>query len=248
MSATEREVQDRIERAALYRLLGSAFAYPLPDRLARMAEAARALAPGAPPPLRERIETFRAAAEGADAALLGGEHVFLFDRASRCPPYEGAWGDAPQLAGKAALLADVAGFYAAFGLEPSGREPEVEDHVGAECEFMSVVALKEAYALAEDDPEGVLVTRQALARFLGDHLGRWAGTFAQALSDATPLPYYAALAALLAHVVHEDSARVGARPTAGASRAVHDPEEEDAFTCPMVDAPAGADEAEPCAP
>ena len=119
---------------------------------------------------------------------------FLFDRGAKVPPYEGAWEDAPQLAGKAALLADVAGFYAAFGLVPGEAQPDVEDHIAAECEFMSALALKEAYALAQRDDEGVAITSAAQSRFVGDHLGRWSGTFAEALRDASPLPYYGALA------------------------------------------------------
>lgn len=246
MSVTEWEVQQRLTRAALYRLLGAAFAYPEADRLDTVARAARGLAPGGPPALADRLETFAAAVEAADAAALAGEHVFLFDRESRCPPYEGAWGDAPQLAGKAALLADVAGFYAAFGLEPGTAQPDVEDHIGAECEFMSTLALKEAYALAEDDPEGAQITRDGQIRFLGDHLGRWAGTFAGALREATPMPYYTALADLLAGLVTEDSARLGAEPTAVAGRTGYDPiQEDEAFTCPMADPPAAGDEAEP---
>jgi putative dimethyl sulfoxide reductase chaperone len=244
MSAAEREVQPPLARAALYRLIGGGFAYPEPARLDAAARAARVLVTEGPPALADRLATFAAVVEAADAAALAGEHVFLFDRGSRCPPYEGAWGDAPQLAGKAALLADVAGFYAAFGLEP-GAQPDVEDHIGAECEFMSALALKEAYALAEGDREGVLITRDGQVRFLGDHLGRWAGTFAEALREATPMPYYTALADLLAALVAEDSARLGAEPTAVAGRTGYDPiQEDEAFTCPMVDPPT----AEPSGP
>jgi TorA maturation chaperone TorD len=242
----ERDVQERLTRAALYRLLGAAFAYPEADRFEAVARAARVLAPGGPPALADRLETFAAAVEAADAAALAGEHVFLFDRGSRCPPYEGAWGDAPQLAGKAALLADVAGFYAAFGLEPGAAQPDVEDHIGAECEFMSALALKEAYALAEDDAEGVLITRDAQIRFLGDHLGRWAGTFAVALREATPMPYYIAAADLLAALVADDSARLGAGPTAVTGRTGYDPiQGDEAFTCPMADPLPPGDAAEP---
>jgi hypothetical protein len=58
------------------------------------------------------------------------------------------------------------------------------------------------------------------------------------------MPYYTALADLLAALVAEDSARLGAEPTAVAGRMGYDPiQEDEAFTCPMADAPA-ADETE----
>jgi TorA maturation chaperone TorD len=161
--------------------------------------------------------------------------VFLFDRAAKVPPYEGAWEEAPQVAGKAALLADVAGFYAAFGLVPGAAQPDVEDHIAAECEFMSALALKEAYALAEGDDEGVAITGAAQARFVGDHLGRWSGTFAEALRDASPLPYYGALADLLRAWVQAEIERLGAAPSVVLGRAGYDPiQEADAFSCPMA--------------
>jgi TorA maturation chaperone TorD len=161
---------------------------------------------------------------------------FLFDRGAKVPPYEGAWGEAPQLAGKAALLADVAGFYAAFGLVPGESQPDVEDHIAAECEFMSALALKEAYALAESDDEGVAITSAAQSRFVGDHLGRWSGTFAEALRDASPLPYYGALADLLGAWVTAEIERLGATPSVVLGRSGYDPiQEADAFSCPMAE-------------
>ncbi|HSL48638.1 MAG TPA: molecular chaperone TorD family protein [Candidatus Deferrimicrobiaceae bacterium] len=236
MSAAERPVQERLERASLYRLLGGALARPQGERLVELAEAAEALAPAVEPAVAEPLARFAAAARQADAAAIGDEYVFLFDRAAKVPPYEGAWGEAPQLAGKAALLADVAGFYAAFGLVPGGSQPDVEDHIAAECEFMSALALKEAYALAESDEEGVAITSAAQSRFVGDHLGRWSGTFAEALRDASPLPYYGALADLLGAWVTAEIERLGATPSVALGRSGYDPiQEADAFSCPMAE-------------
>jgi len=236
MSAAERLIQERLERASLYRLLGGALARPQAGRLAELAEAAEALARAAEPAVAEPLARFAAAARDTDAAAIADEYVFLFDRGARCPPYEGAWGEAPQLAGKAALLADVAGFYAAFGLMPGEAQPDVEDHIAAECEFMSALALKEAYALAESDDEGAAITSAAQSRFVGDHLGRWSGIFADALNDASPLPYYGALAALLGAWVKAEIDRLGAAPSVVLGRSGYDPiREADAFSCPMAE-------------
>jgi TorA maturation chaperone TorD len=236
MTATERAIQERLERGSLYRLLGWALARPQADHLPALAEAAEALARVVEPAVAEPLARFAAAARATDAAAVTDEYVFLFDRGAKCPPYEGAWGEAPQLAGKAALLADIAGFYAAFGLQPGEAQPDVEDHIAAECEFMSALALKEAYALAESDDEGAAITGAAQSRFVGDHLGRWSETFSDALKDASPLPYYGALADLLSAWVKAEIERLGAAPSVVLGRSGYDPiQEADAFSCPMAE-------------
>jgi TorA maturation chaperone TorD len=228
---SDRAVGDALARAAVYRLLGAAFAYPTSDRQPGIAALARA-AGGAAPALAGPLAELARCAETGDPAALGEEHVALFDRAARCPPYEGAWG-AAQPAGKAALLADVAGFYAAFGLVPAGAQPDVEDHVAAECEFASALCLKEAWALGQGDAERGEIATAALGAFLRDHLGRWAGAFAGALAEATAEPYYRALAAALAAWVAAETARLGLDPAPVGGPAPA-PSEEDCFTCPMA--------------
>jgi DMSO reductase family type II enzyme chaperone len=241
MSTAERMIQERLERASVYRLLGGALALPQAERLAELAAAAEALARAVEPAVAEPLARFATAARETDAAAIADEYVFLFDRGAKCPPYEGAWQDAPQLAGKAALLADVAGFYAAFGLEPGAAQPDVEDHIAAECEFMSALALKEAYALAESDDEGAAITSAAQSRFVGDHLGRWSETFSDALKDASPLPYYGALADLLSSWVKAEIERLGAAPSVVLGRSGYDPiQEPEALTCPMAEGEAGS--------
>lgn len=234
---TEAEIARTLGRAAIWRILGGAFAYPTAPRLETLAEAAAAADDhDRSPELRAALEDFARAARTADPETIAGEYVFLFDRQVRCPPYEGAWGDAPQLAGKSALLADIAGFYQAFGLEPAGGQPETEDHLVAEVEFMSALALKEAWALAEGAGAAREVTRQAATAFLTDHLGRWAETFAEALGEATPVAYYTAAAALLGAWVRGEIATLGATPARLAGPGGLDPiQQEDAFTCPMAE-------------
>lgn len=238
MSADDRDVQTRLERASLYRLLGASLSCPAPDQLEALAEVAERLAPVADPRLADPLGRFAAAVRATDAATVADEYVFLFDREARCPPYEGAWGDA-QLAGKAALLADIAGFYAAFGLQPAAARPDVEDHIAAECEFLSALALKEAYALAEGDEEGAEIVGAAQSRFVADHLGRWSETFCAALRETSPVPYYGALADLLGAWVRAEVERLGVAPALVAGSAI---QEAEAFTCPMAEPEALAEE------
>jgi TorA maturation chaperone TorD len=233
----EWEAMRVLERSGIYRILGGALAYPVAGclkELRRLAATAGTLTVA--PELRDLLVYLFAAVCDADPAALAEEYMFLFDREARCPPYEGAYGEAAQMAGKAAQLADIAGFYATFGLVPSALQPDVEDHIAAELEFMSVLALKEAHALAGSDAEGVMVTRGAQVAFLTDHLGRWAETFAEALRAATPLPYYGAVADLLAAWVRAEIDARGATPGRLAGRFGRDSiQEEERFTCPMAD-------------
>ena len=237
-ASQETEVVRALTRGGIYRLLGRAFGYPTPSVLAELAPLADqvAEAPEVTPDLRQHLTCLAAAVRDTDPGVLVGEHVFLFDRQVRCPPYESAYAPAPRMAGKSAELADVAGFYAAFGLMPAEARPDMEDHIAAELEFMSALALKEAFVLAEGDGDGASVTRAAQVAFLTDHLGRWAEAFTVTLRVATPIPYYAAAARLLAAWVLEDVAALGATPTRlDGLVADPGPAGEDAFTCPMTE-------------
>ncbi len=229
-------VRQALERASMYRLLGAAFAYPRPDGMEALSRVADTVASAsAAAAVREAVSRFAAAAREAEPADIAGEYVFLFDRGARCPPYEGAYGDAPRMAGKAAMLADIAGFYAAFGLAPAGSQPDMADHVAAELEFMSALALKEAYALGEGDTEKWDITHRAQVSFLGDHLGCWAETFAAAVKEATPLAYYGALADLLETWVQVEVKALGAAAVRLAGLGDDPIRREDAFSCPMAE-------------
>jgi TorA maturation chaperone TorD len=233
----EAEVVSALTRGGIYRLLGRALGYPTPsvlEELAALAEQA-AGASEMPPDLRQHLAGLAAAARETDPSVLAGEHVFLFDRQVRCPPYESAYAPAPRMAGKSAELADVAGFYTAFGLMPAEARPDMEDHIAVELEFMSALALKEAYALAEEDGDGAAVTRAAQVAFLTDHLGRWVEAFTGSLRAATPIPFYAAAAGLLAAWILAEIAALGATPTRLEGLADPGPAGEDAFTCPMAE-------------
>ena len=232
----ERLVEHALARAAVYRLLGAALAYPVPGTLGELGALAEAAAGGpvVGDVLASALRRLAAEARAADAAALAQEHVFLFDRQVRCAPHEGAYGDAPRMAGKGALLADIAGFYAAFGLGPAAARPDTEDHIAAELEFMSALALKEAYALAEANADGLDVTRRAESAFLTDHLGRWGEAFADAVREATPLPYFGAVAECLAGWIRREVTALGATPARVGPERGRDPLQEDALSCPMA--------------
>ncbi len=111
-------------------------------------------------------------------------------------------------------MADIAGFYHAFGFRQGGAVRERADHVAVELEFMYALALKEAYALAQDRPDQSAICVEAAGKFLQDHLGRWITLFAQsvALNGAAPdaaNPVYVTMARFASTFVLADADRLG---------------------------------------
>ena len=102
----------------------------------------------------------------------------------------------PTAGGKGQVLADVAGFYRAFLYDPSREQAESADHVAAELGFLSWVAFKEAYAVGRGADDEASVCQDAAAKFLAEHLGRWASSLAESLAES-PFPFYRTAAALL---------------------------------------------------
>lgn len=240
MSGADALIAAALGRSAVYGVLASSFDRPTPERLqslrARAMAAARAA--GASGEVRAGLIRLGEAAAAADADAVAAEHATLLDGAVRCSPYEGAWGP-PQMSGKSAQLADVAGFYAAFGLAPIAWNAELEDHVAVECEFAAALALKEAHALAAGRDDAVAVTREAAATFLRDHLGRWAQAFADDLGRQASTPIYKEAARLLDVWLAAEITRLGVAPARvfGATAA-----EDTPFECPMARHDSGAGE------
>lgn len=132
-----------------------------------------------------------AAALVADLPPTPGSHERLFGHTLRgavCP-YESEYGKRA-LIQQAHELADLAGFYEAFGLRmPEGRRERV-DHVACELEFLGFLSCKEAWALEAGEAELVEITRNAIGQFLGEHLGRFGRAFAVSLQTADPRGTY----------------------------------------------------------
>jgi putative dimethyl sulfoxide reductase chaperone len=101
-------------------------------------------------------------------------------------------------------LADINGFYRAFGFALARDIRERPDHLAVELEFMHVLALKEATARRREEVE---ICIDAQRKFLADHLGQWIGLFAQSLRLNTD-GVYLALGGFAASFVSADAARL----------------------------------------
>lgn len=161
------------------------------------------------------------------AVLADYDRAFGLAAARECPPYETEFDPNAEPFYRAQQMADVAGFYRAFGLTPSPDMPERPDHVALELEFLAFVLLKKRQALAAagEDPEAaehVSVCEQAEHSFFRDHLAWWVPAFAAGLRRHGGAGFYTAVGRVLAALIPVERGRLGvdtpsvpARPSPG---------------------------------
>lgn len=223
MSATALtpEVQAAITRSAMYETLALAWAYPTPALCERLREGLSDL-------LEEPTissSAYAPALADACAALptvsveaLAVEHNHLFEHSAVCSPYETEY--EPDPFAKARQLADIAGFYTAFGMTASSIRPTTQDYLGTELEFMAYLARKEAYAAARNWKHRRRLTLEAERSFLRDHLGRWERAVCRDVTNHTAqearrniaASFYGAVASVSMQYVEDELRRFGAKP------------------------------------
>lgn len=164
-------------------------------------------------PLRQTVldlgEAWRLA-ECRDAADLRNRYQSVFGHALSpdYPPYETQYGEG-QPFWQSQTLADIAGYYRAFGLKVAASAHERHDHLGVESEFAGFLALKQAHALVEGDPPDAEVSRQARRRFLHDHLAPAMRAFDTLFQKGAEDALYRAMVAVAAAVVAWDCSVLG---------------------------------------
>lgn len=204
---TELAEQDGL--AVLYRLLSLGFSPPDEETLEQLRRLTVLGTRWAPEEgLAETLGELEHALDDDDLLPeLQSEYEALFGGAVRVPPYEGSYEPDPFRSGR--QLADVAGFYRAFGAESTGPAAERADHAGCELEFMSFLLLKGSAAERGGEEEHVAVCREAEEAFLRDHLGRWLPAFCHEVAGATSSPVYGLLASAAERLVTFELARRG---------------------------------------
>lgn len=105
---------------------------------------------------------------------LRSEYIDTFDRGQKVTPlYETEYGRDRAMR-KAAELADLSGFYRAFGFDFDEKTAnDMPDHISIELEFYGLMLMKEKFLLEKENTEGVEIVRSARIKFLEDHLGRF---------------------------------------------------------------------------
>jgi DMSO reductase family type II enzyme chaperone len=123
--------------------------------------------------------------------------------AGDCPLYETEYGEWAAFQ-QPHTLADLMGSYRAFGLVPASMVRERPDHISLECEYLYVLAHKEAWAHEHDGPAEIDICVNARRLFLSKHLGRWAPALANRLARYAPDSFYARLSELLIALVRDE--------------------------------------------
>ena len=152
--------------------------------------------------------------------------VFGYCASKDCPPYETEYCPLKDITFRSQQMADVAGFYNAFGLRPSPKPPERVDHVSLETEFMSILITRQLHAAREGLPiEAVQVCREAQRQFFKDHLGWWLPAFGVNLMKHAS-GFYMVLGQLICGFAPAERAILSLPPITGMPSVETYPEEE----------------------
>lgn len=225
------EHRTELATAAVARLLSLGFLPPSREVAEEMADLAAALEDELPPSaLRDHVAALRASCpEAPSLDEQSGEHHRLFSGTVACPPYESSYAADPFQ--QARQMSDVAGFYRAFGAEPSGPAADRPDQVGCELEFFAYLILTRVEAERADRPDDAAVCADAEDAFLRDHLGRWLGPFCRELEKVTVHETYRALARLGQRFAVDELGRRGVTADPVLARRIKTVVESDTFSC-----------------
>ncbi len=142
--------------------------------------------------------------------VLEEEYLSVFGllTSQECPPHEISYCPQTDTTYRSQQLADVSGFYSAFGLKRSLDAPDRYDHVCLELEFMSWLGAKQRHAASRgNDMEPVEICHDAQRRFGQDHLFWWVTAFCAAMkgrAEDREAPLYVAIAEALPAFLHAD--------------------------------------------
>lgn len=203
-------IESTLQRAAVYDLLARSIAYPDGATFASLLETAEAAAPllaGTP------AEAILPLIDVADQEELKASHIRIFTLSCSpdCPTFETAFlsNDPSQ---QTARMADIAGFYRAFGVDPAtpGFRP---DDISVELEFMGYLCRKEVHATEHLGAPRVGQVRRAQRMFLKEHLGRWGAPLGRRIAFRSPGErFYFAVGDAMSDWLDAECERLGTGP------------------------------------
>jgi len=207
-------------RARMYRFLAKAFLYPMKDSLKVLTLDGSSDALEGFSVLHPTSSDFQDALRQLNHTLNGGEkwltlenlefeynRLFAHLGSAKCPPYETEFGH-DNVFQKTQAMADIAGFYYAYGLDVADENAERVDFISTELEFMSFLALNEAYAFEKDISEQMEICLDTQRKFLRDHLGRWISVFVKILMKSTDNRFYRDIGRLTMLFLREEAVRL----------------------------------------
>lgn len=144
------------------------------------------------------------AADRLEDLLVDYTRLFLGPVDAPAKPYGSVWLEKESTLMQDSTLAVLA-LYGEAGFELSGDFRDLPDHVAAELEFLYLLLYRE-----NEGHPGADEARRLKARLLGEHLGRWAGPFTEAVETHARTRFYRELAALTRRFLATEAGRAAA--------------------------------------
>ncbi|HHT9131360.1 MAG TPA: TorD/DmsD family molecular chaperone [Candidatus Tripitaka californicus] len=219
-SPDEERAQKALARSSFYGILSRGFAYPTEEVLGEIKAGATSnelkgsaacLGEG----LLQSVEALCEAMEREIAPLglreVEGGYNRIFSMGLLCPHHETFYTSAHVFM-KSQDLADIQGFYNAFGFRLAEEQKELADFIGTELEFMYVLCFKEYHAIKKGEKDKADLCREAQAKFVEGHIGTWTEAFSMTLTVSSHMDYFITLGRLLEKFVDFDCQYLGVAP------------------------------------
>jgi TorA maturation chaperone TorD len=209
----ENNVEELLASSQVYQFLSTCLFEPKKDMLELlnnkeyMDEVESCLGKNGNAELSETFRHVQKGLQGANVETLEKGYRDTFGGATvsmDCPPYE-MYFSGSHIWQQTQDLADISGFYKAYGLEVSEEGIANRwDHIAVELEFLHFLTYKLAYAIenhGEEEQESCLAAKK---KFLNAHIGTWVHAFSRAVWRKSPLEFYKQVAKLANDVIHLD--------------------------------------------
>lgn len=220
MANTESQIVTALAKATAYRTFSLAFQTPAAatlramgacDGFAMLVDALRCIDPDSSGHFAACVDRLRDAGQHVEALAVQSWRVFGHTTRGLVCGCETEYDDDNKFQ-QPQQLADISGYYLAFGLTPPSASEVRQDHVACECEFMEFLNLKQARFMdagegTAEAEETLAVTRQAERTFLRDHLGHFGRAFASRLVTEDTGSFYSAWGALFLRFLDGECAR-----------------------------------------
>ncbi len=166
--------------------------------------------------LAQRVETFKGSffENRGDLERMQSEYLAIFDTGRLISQYETEY-ISEKVSRKPFELADIAGFYAAFGfgVHETRQNKEAIDHISIELEFLAILEWKAEYAHQKQDEENANIVIEAKQNFLKDHLLKWGFFYCKQIRALEGYDFYVRLSLIFEFLLHIECERYGLDPT-----------------------------------
>lgn len=189
---TQQELTDtRYSVAAdLLRMLSAGFSHPCSETVGTVVEIASGLIASQAVNSEMNTQLSKLIADADEESIRTDySKIFLFGGMPTSESY---------CTGRFDCIADVSGFYAAFGVTP--KQGEVPDSIMHELEFLALLCVKVLQAPSQEERD---VATEALTAFVVDHLWDFVLKFEEKLSTYNPTDFYQSLLEIMRSTMTE---------------------------------------------